>query len=249
MPVGIVVALPAEARPLSRASQPGNPVSIGADSLLMVSGMGAQRAGAAARTLIQAGATALASWGTVGGLDPQYRSGHLLVPKQIMTTTGETFATDPGWRLRVLQALDNQVACSEDTVLTTGQVLTSTADKRRLHAQSGAAAVDLESSVVAACARSAGVPFLALRCVADTAAMPLPGYVLEQVDPYGQPRLLPLLQVLLRYPRELATLWQLFMAFRAAQATLRRVRRHLGCNLLVPVTGAAIAAPCCVTGE
>lgn len=243
MTVGIVVALSAEARSLSRVSLPGSTVRIGEHSLLIVSGMGARRAGEAARALLQAGATALISWGTAGGLDPKYRSGHLLVSQEIMTTTGEHFLTDQVWRTRVLQVLSGHVECSDDNVVTSGQVLTSAADKRNLYAQSGAAAVDLESSAVAASARSAGVPFLALRSVADRAGMTLPGHVLEQVDPYGRPRPWALLQVLLRYPRELVSMVQLFMAFRAAQATLRQVSRQLGSNLLGPEKQAAAAPP------
>ncbi|MEN8207206.1 MAG: purine phosphorylase, partial [Pseudomonadota bacterium] len=142
MPAGIVVALPAEARTLSRVSQPGDAVRLGEHSLLIVSGMGARRAGKAARALLHAGATALVSWGTAGGLDPKYRSGHLLVSEKILTTSGEHYLADQAWRTRVLQTLSDHIDCSDGNVVTTGQVLTSAADRRRLHAQSGAAAVD-----------------------------------------------------------------------------------------------------------
>ncbi|MEN8206509.1 MAG: hypothetical protein ABFS24_10915, partial [Pseudomonadota bacterium] len=132
--------------------------------------------------------------------------------------------------------------CSDGNVVTTGQVLTSAADRRRLHAQSGAAAVDLESSAIAASARSAGVPFLALRAVADRAGATLPRHVLEQIDPYGRPHVRALLTSLARHPEELVGMVQLFIDFRTAQATLRQLSRLLGCDLLGPEAATAASS-------
>lgn len=229
--VGIVAALPAEARILSRKAQIGAIVRIGERCLLSVSGMGARRAEQAASALLQGGATALVSWGTAGGLNPEYRPGQLLLPEKVITTAGASFATDPVWCARVHRVLKNTAVCADGVMVTTDQVQLSAADKRSLHAQSGAVAVDLESGAIAASARSAGVPFLVIRAVVEMAGTSLPRHVLEQIDPYGRPHLWSLLITLARHPKELVTMAQLFINFRAALASLRLIHRQLGCDL------------------
>ena len=50
-------------------------------------------AAAAARALIEEGATALVSFGLAGGLDPELRPGRVLIPS-IILADGETWRTD-----------------------------------------------------------------------------------------------------------------------------------------------------------
>src|SRR4029077_917603 len=71
--VGIVSALAAEARHLGPTTQRREALASFADgTLLVVSGIGGSAAARGARALIDAGATALISWGMAGGLDPAF---------------------------------------------------------------------------------------------------------------------------------------------------------------------------------
>ncbi len=68
MPTGVIAALLAEARCLSaRPIKPNNLTELEHGVLLWQCGVGAERAQQAARSLLDAGATALLSWGTAGG--------------------------------------------------------------------------------------------------------------------------------------------------------------------------------------
>ena len=72
--IGVVCALAAEARPLARL----------AGASVSVSGMGGDAAAAAARALIDSGATALLSWGLAGALDPALAAGALAVDMECL---------------------------------------------------------------------------------------------------------------------------------------------------------------------
>src|SRR6202040_3502834 len=74
--VGIVCALAAQGPHLGPAARGHERVSSLADgTLLIVSRMGSPAAALGARALIDAGASALASWGMAGGLDPALAAG------------------------------------------------------------------------------------------------------------------------------------------------------------------------------
>jgi adenosylhomocysteine nucleosidase len=85
---------------------------------------------------------------------------------------------------------------------------------------------------VAAAAQAAGVPFLAVRAIADPATHDLPAFLPAITDAYGRPRLGRLARELLREPSALPGLLRLQRAFGRALATLRRVaavaQRELG---------------------
>ncbi|MGH8299142.1 MAG: phosphorylase, partial [Steroidobacteraceae bacterium] len=109
-PVGIVSALAAEARTLGPATRQGAELLRLADgALLAVSGIGRSAATAAARRLVLAGATALASYGMAGGLDPTLICGAVLLPEAIATAGGAesraVLPTSRQWRERLREAL------------------------------------------------------------------------------------------------------------------------------------------------
>ena len=65
-------------------------------------------------------------------------------------------------------------------------IAASPAEKRRLHADTGAAVVDMESGAVAAVAEAAGVPFAVLRAICDPADRTLPPAALVALDRAGR---------------------------------------------------------------
>ncbi|HLO78401.1 MAG TPA: hypothetical protein VK196_18250, partial [Magnetospirillum sp.] len=94
------------------------------------------------------------------------------------------------------------------------------------HAATGAAAVDMESGAVARVAAQHGLPFLALRAIADPAGQSLPAPVLRIVDGQGRIRIRGALWALATHP--LATAMLAFQAGAARNALRRLIHRAPG---------------------
>lgn len=228
MRLGIVVALAAEARILSpRGAPPRTVVPFRADGFLILSGIGPQRAAAAARKLIDLGAGALLSWGIAAGLTTDLAAGALVVPETVIDDAGGTFPTDHDWRRRVSGRLGASLALSNGALVQGRVMLTKGRDKAALAAATGAVAMDMESGVVATAARQAGVPFLAVRAISDPVGMNIPPAALEAIDAYGRVRPPRMLLRLARHPGEMMGLAALGWSFRAACRTLRTAARDV----------------------
>ena len=229
-PIGIVSALAAEARALG----PGDPHGAGlrrlADgALLAVSGIGESAAAAAARRLVLAGASALASFGMAGGLDPTLICGAVLLPEEIVASDGvgpvaALSATSPQWRQRVRAALPASCITCGGRLLTSGRPIGRVDAKAVAWRDSHAAAVDMESSAIAQVAGQAGLPFIALRVIVDTASDALPAAVIA-ASGGGQLGIGRLLAGLLRAPGDVGALIRLSARYRIASGVLAAVAR------------------------
>ncbi len=90
--IGILVALPLEARCFLKRSLPvGETIAIKKNVLLHIGGIGAQRADLGAKHLLSQGAQSLISWGYAAGLDPIVRPGQLIIPEKIIDSEGNYF--------------------------------------------------------------------------------------------------------------------------------------------------------------
>lgn len=233
--IGIVVALPAEARSLVRRR-------LGFESLhalpgghwLTVSGAGPERAHAAGARLIERRVSGLISWGCAAALVDSLQPGHLVLAETVVDETGDWHATDPVWRERLARNLPSEVNVHGGPLQGSRQVVDSRAAKAALHAATGHAAVDMESAAIARLARRHTLPFLAVRAIADDAAMALPDAVLRALNPRGDVRMTTLLGQLARRPGQLGELLALGRAFGAALSTLRQVRHASGPDFLFP---------------
>jgi adenosylhomocysteine nucleosidase len=226
--LGIVVATTAEARSLTK-----HPVVSGG-ALLQISGIGAKRAHLAARTLLEKGATSLLSWGSAGGLIPGLSPGSLVLPKNIIAVDGSVYPVDATWRESLCAQLKEKINLREGLLAESITAVTCPEEKATLFQQTGAIAVDMESAAVAAEAQQAGVPFMAIRAIADPVGITLPQSALASLDEFGRLRPLRLLKALAKNPVELSALIRLGRNFRAAQSTLSIVARLAGSKLLVP---------------
>ena len=230
--IGIVAALPLEARCLlGRKVKPGERISLDDAGWMQVSGIGREKARSAAYSLLDAGATALLSWGVSGGLDPQLLPGTLVLPRQIHAADRNLFPVDEAWRRRIHACVFRHVRVSDGALIEALAVIASPAQKRSLAQASGAVAVDMESAAVGQAAKQAGVPFVAVRAVVDTADSTLPRSVLRANDEYGRLRIAKLLFSLISHPADLGALIGLSKNFRAAQATLQITARLAGPKL------------------
>ncbi len=200
-----MVGLAAEARLAQRL---GGAVAIGGG------GKGAART--AAERLLAGGAEALVSFGLAGGLDPALRPGAILVPEAVLAA-GRLWPVDPALARRLGAPVAGKI-------LGAGTIAATAAEKRRLHAATGAVAVDLESGAVAEAATRAGRPFAVLRAICDPAERGLPPAALAAFGAGGAIAVSRLLGSLLSRPGQLAAV---FALARDAAAARRAMAAHL----------------------
>lgn len=226
--VGIIAAATVEAAPLlSRRARPGELTRLAQAGWLKLCGTGRTRATHAAQALLAAGAKALLSWGVAGGLDPRLAGGVVLVPDMVIAADGRVFRVDREWRARTLQCLTRGVTLAAGSLVESAHVLAATEEKLALAESCGAAAVDMESAAVAEVARSAGVPFLAIRAILDAAHEVLPSCATRALGENGGVALARLGAALAARPSELVPLFGTAKSLRRAQAALETVARAL----------------------
>jgi adenosylhomocysteine nucleosidase len=235
--LGIITALNAEARILTkRPIGKGELVQLPGGILIQVSGVGAKRASLGAKTMLEKGANALLSWGSAGGLISKLPPGSLVLPKTIIGANRAFYHTDAAWHNRLCSRLAGCIDLHEEPLAEGTVVLTHSTEKAALFQQTTAIAVDMESAAVAAVAKEAGIPFMAVRAIADSVDMNIPQCALTLSDEFGRPNVSSLLKGLARQPFNLFTLVRLGRSFLAAQKTLARVARLAGSDLLAPVS-------------
>lgn len=219
--IGIVVALPAEARTLD---------ALDTSSVdIVVTGPGPARAAEGAAALIARGAGALLSWGTSGALRGDLRPGQLVLAASVRDEDGCRYPSDADWLNHAQEALAG-LQPTRDACATSGQPVASVEAKHRLARVSACGAVDMEAAAVARTAAAHSLPFLAIRSIVDPVDCELPRCVLASLAPSGEPRVAALLGTLLRRPWELGGLLRLALHFNAALRTLRHAARLMSNN-------------------
>ncbi|HET7315711.1 hypothetical protein [Salinisphaera sp.] len=226
--LGIIAALPGEARALARL-RPRGRARLAANAELLLSGMGAERARAAAVTLADDGVDALVSWGTAAALAPGIDPGALVLASEVLGADGRIWATDATWRAEWVAALAPTCQVFEQTLVETPEPVADPAAKRALHEQSGAIACDMESAAIAAVAAGRGLAFVSVRAIIDDVSMALPPVARAAMDADGRLRPAALMAAMAGRPSsmhvQLRALKNLAVAFRAARIALADVAR------------------------
>lgn len=199
--------------------------------MLKLSGMGSANAASTASELLDRGACALVSWGSAVALDPELASGTTLVPAQVLAASGEIYPVDVDWHQRVVERMGSAARLCAGTLVEVPQVLRTPAQKTRWFADTGAPAADMESGAIARVASAAGIPFLAVRAVADTASTTLPPSALAALDNSGRRTPGRFSRALLSRPQDVPGLLRLGREFRAARLALARVASTIGPGL------------------
>lgn len=234
--VGIVAALPDEARCLGvTGARFGGSVPIGDSVLVHIAGMGAANAHTAAKALVNEGATALVSWGFAGALAPQLLPGAVVVPTRIIDTQNRAYAVTADWSDRLRRTLTNNtdITLQTGTMLTCTSTIQSSTEKRNLRQAFQAVAADMEGAAIAAVAQEAGLPFIVIRSISDSAHMCLPSTVLSMIDTNGRLHPFQGLLQLLRHPRQTPALLNVARGARQARCSLRIVFEVTAPRLLV----------------
>ncbi len=224
---GAVVALSVEARTLGPKSRRADGLFTLRDgTLVAVSGMGGPAARSAAQSLIEAGASALVSWGMAGGLDPALAAGTLCLPGVVLAPGGGSLVTDLHWREILTAAIGPRCRVVAGTLLTSEVALDDPAGKAAAFRGSGAVAVDMESSAIGEVAAARKLPFVVVRAILDTAADALPAVVLGAgAGAEGHVSWPRLVLGLLEAPGDLGAVIRLGQRYRRARQALTLVAR------------------------
>jgi hypothetical protein len=140
--------------------------------------------------------------GLAGALDPSLRIGDVVLDAE----RAETWVTHPC----------HGSAIHRGAIHTADHLIATPAEKAALFASTRALAVDMEQAIVRAAANAAGVPFIGIRAVSDTADQALNPAVLNLVDEFGRPRAAALAIALARKPSLIPDLMTLGAASRLA---------------------------------
>lgn len=167
--------------------------------------------------------SAVLSFGIAGGLDPSLLTGDLVAATRVRGPGG-AYAADPVWSAQ----LSRRCGARLGMVAGAAGVIGEPANKRLLRAATGALVVDLETEAAAAFATARGLPFAALRAVADTAEEVLPRAAAVGLTPDGRPAAARVALALLRQPRELPALLVVARRSRTALGALGAAVQRAG---------------------
>lgn len=220
--LGVVTGLAFEAQCLADLARE-------VDLHVRVSGADSRRAKSESDALIAAGCTALLSFGIAGGLDPALSPGALVVATSVIDPAGRRLPASADWSDRLAARLGD---ARRGAIAGTDIMITQPPLKRRLHIDTHALAVDMESHAVAHAATTAGIPFAVLRAIADHAETRLPQWLSGVVKPDGSIRPFAVAAQIVLKPWEIGTLIGLGRANTQATAALRRAVSLLGRELL-----------------
>ncbi len=221
--LGVVAALESEARSLGSAVRRRDGLcSLSDGVLLAVSGMGGALAAIAARSLADAGAVRLMSFGMAGGLDPKLSAGTVVVPTEVISLGGTRFKTSAEWREQLCRGIARRRTSVGGVLLSSAAPVDAVADKAALFRETGAVAVDMESLGIAEVAAARGLPFMAVRVIVDTAGDVLPRAVVA-ASQAGQVSMRRLIGGLALAPLELFAIIRLAQRYSAARRSLNAV--------------------------
>ena len=177
----------------------------------------------AARALIEAGATALLSFGMAGGLDPALAAGTVCLPSEVVSREGIHIPTARQWRDGLCEVLSARCIVTGGRLLTSPVAIDSIEEKALAFRDTGAATVDMESLAIAQEAARRKLPFMAVRVIVDTARDTLPPSVSRVASGGGQVPIGRLLSALAVHPQELPAVIRLGNRYRAASRALAAV--------------------------
>jgi adenosylhomocysteine nucleosidase len=173
--VCVLFALPEEAAPFLRrmAVVP----ALRQRCMVRVSGVGADKAAREITPLLMEDAIDhLIICGFGGGLTERVKPGNVMVADRVLDATGEGFKSPIGYDIgyEADGRMMERALGWRGTLATSARVLTTSEEKRALHARTQAQMVDMETAGAVKVAVTAGLPWIAVRVATDSVDEPLP---------------------------------------------------------------------------
>lgn len=176
------------------------------------------------------GARGLVSFGTAGGLIPGMKPGQWVIAHKVldMPHQAREYVAAIGWADALRRAMPG--ALRADLAGVTAPVVNAD-DKAALLRESGAAAADMESHIVARVAQAHGLPFVAARVVIDPAERSLPPAALAGLRSDGSTDILGVLRSLAVNPLQLPALLRVGKDASLARQAMRHGRQIVALKL------------------
>lgn len=219
--IGIIAALPAEAKCLSNGKlHVGLPLEIHKNIFLCLSGIGHDAALVSAKKLATLKIDALISWGVAGAIDNSAKSGDLILPRSIINNDSH-YNISENWLNNITTYFDNsQQKIISGNITSSNKICATTKDKSYLSETTGAVAVDMESAAVAEVATMNKLDFLVLRAISDNAETVIPEAVLNHTDQMGRPEIFSFILSCITKPKQIKEITKLASGFKQGLATL-----------------------------
>jgi hopanoid-associated phosphorylase len=173
---------------------------------------------------VDAGCRSIVSFGVAGGLAPDLMPGDCVVASAIMDYPALRL-TDPIWSRKLAGMIPG---ARQGPIFGVNSVVFHPDEKRRLHALTGAVAVDMESHLVARLAASYGLAFASVRVIVDPAHRTVPPAALLAMAPGDSTDVSAMMWEILARPSQVSLLMRLAADAIAARAALIRLRHAIG---------------------
>lgn len=217
-PIIVVTGMPFEAR-IARG-----------DGVLVVCAQNDTLAADLEAAIARDGARGLVSFGTAGGLIPGVKPGQWVIAHKVldMPQRAREYVSAIAWADALRRAMPG--ALRADLAGVTAPVVNAD-DKAALFRESGAAAADMESHIVARVAQAHGLPFVAARVVIDPAERSLPPAALAGLRSDGSTDILGVLRSLAVNPLQLPALLRVGKDASLAKQAMRHGRQIVALKL------------------
>jgi len=176
------------------------------------------------------GASGIISFGIAGGLAPDLVAGDWVIASGVRNGT-DVIATDRAWAKGLLERLPDAIHAE---VVGVNILIPNPVEKFRLYRETGAAAVDMESGIVAKIAVEHHIPFAACRVIIDAAHRTLPPAATVGLRPNGTTDVLAISRSVWQSPSQLPSLMRTAIDAGIARRALRLGREQLGVGLGSP---------------
>jgi hopanoid-associated phosphorylase len=167
------------------------------------------------------------SFGVAGGLDPDLKSGAVVIATEVMAGDRRWIAAESLSDELIAGAGIGRQTVYRGGLVGVEKVVTGQAGKAALRSETGAAAVDMESHIAADFAHAAGLPFAALRVVSDPAHRALPELATSAIKPNGDVDLRKVMRGIARNPMVIRALVSTGRDFNRALRSLRDCRSFM----------------------
>ena len=168
---------------------------------------------------MQAGAKCLVSFGIAGALVSTLNPGDVVISTAV--TNGNTaIPADITFAQGLITEIKKTLLPIENIIFSTQSIVDSSVEKDSIANAHHAVAVDMESHAIATLAQEKGVPFVALRVIADHAGQALPKSAMAGNRPDGSIAVLPVIGAALTHPWEIPDLIRLGRQTAIARKTL-----------------------------
>jgi adenosylhomocysteine nucleosidase len=188
---------------------------------------------------IERGALGIISFGVAGGLAPHLVPGDWVIGSGVQTGH-ERYPADGRWSSRLLEAIPGSVYAE---IAGADSPVAYSSEKIRLHARTGAMAVDMESHIAAKIAALHNIPFAVCRTVIDPADRDLPPAAVVGLRHDGTPDVLAISRSVMRQPNQIPALVRTAIDAWTARKALRWGRHLLGVGLSCPYFNEPASAP------